>query len=395
MFTSVTRILDAILPTCEAPSPAEAITLPPQAYGSEDLFALERDRIFRAQWMPICRVEQVAEVGSYYSIDLLGTPLVVTRAKDGELHVLSRNCQHRWMEVASGSGVGHALQCPYHMWTYGLDGHLVGAPEMTGVTGFCKEDIRLPHFRHEIWQGWVFVNLDGNATPLGPQLVGMDAYLDPYQFGDYQTVETTDWGTCEWDWKIMVDNFMECYHHMGPHREKLQDEFPAELSWTDVGGELYTCMWSQQAAGYPQKAPFLAPALPSLIPELRRKQLIFIVYPCLGAVVTPGFMYWLKILPVAPGRIELQLDIAMSGEARQGPDVAARRERLIEAIVGIHREDLDVCAAVQRAVRSGVAGVGRLSLLEQPLWEFYRYIGRSLGLLGSANTPAEPLVAIA
>lgn len=390
----MTSVLDAILPTCAAPSPADAMTLPPEAYGSDELFALERDRVFRAQWMPLCRTEQVADAGSFYSIDILGTPLVVTRARDGELHVLSRNCQHRWMEVASGSGTAPAFQCPYHLWTYGLDGHLVGAPAMGGVTGFCKEDVSLPHFRHEVWQGWVFVNLDGSAAPLGPQLAGMDDYLAPYRFDEYRTVETTDWGRCDWDWKIMVDNFMECYHHMGPHREKLQDEFPAELSWTDTGGDLFTCMWSQQSAGYPQTAPFLGPALPALAPELRTKQLIFIVYPCLGVVVTPGFMYWLKILPVAPGHIDLQLDIGMSGEALKGDDISARREQIIDAIVGIHKEDLGVCAAIQRAVRSGATGVGRLSLLEQPLWEFYRYLGRSLGLFDPARGLVEPLHAV-
>src|SRR6202022_455287 len=101
----------------------------------------------------------------------------------------------------------------------------------------------------------------------------------------------------------------ECYHHMGPHREKLQDEFPAELSYTDVSGDLFTPMRSRQSPGYPQTPPFLAPAHPTLPEELRKKQLIFCVYPCLGAVVTPGFMYWLKILPIAPGRTDFQLDI--------------------------------------------------------------------------------------
>jgi hypothetical protein len=93
-------------------------------------------------------------------------------------------------------------------------------------------------------------------------------------------------------------------------------------------------------------------------------------------------MYWLKTLPVGPGRIELQLDIAMSPAALEGPEeeVAARRDELVRSIIAIHREDLDVCAAVQRAIRSGASDVGRLSLLEQPLWEFYRYLGRSFGL---------------
>jgi hypothetical protein len=89
---------------------------------------------------------------------------------------------------------------------------------------------------------------------------------------------------------------------------------------------------------------------------------------------------------VAPGKIQLHLDIAMSGAAQEGPDVDARRDELVEMIIRIHKEDLDVCASVQRAIRSGATGVGRLSLLEQPLWEFYRYLGRSFGLLERSST---------
>src|SRR5215213_6995806 len=89
--------------TCAVDSPDKAITLPPEAYGSDDLYAAEVDRIFKRGWIPLCRVEQVATAGSYYSIDILGTPLVVSCDRHGEIRVLSRNCTHRWMEVCSGA----------------------------------------------------------------------------------------------------------------------------------------------------------------------------------------------------------------------------------------------------------------------------------------------------
>lgn len=367
-------------PSCTASSPALASTLPPGAYGSEELFEIESEKIFRSAWMPLCREEQVGEINSYYSIDLLGMALVVTRDRYGEVRVLSRTCRHRWMEIACGSGVAPALQCPYHLWTYAMDGHLVGAPEMQGVEDFCKEEIALQSYRHEIWQGFIFVNLDGQAEPLAPQLSGLDEYLELYDFGGYQTITPTDWGECAWDWKVMVDNFMECYHHMGPHRKSLESEYPAKLSYTDAGGEAFSLMWACQAGGYEATPPFLSPGAAGLPDELRHKLAIFIVYPLLQVVVGPGFMYWLKTLPLGPGRIQLQLDIAMSPAALAAPDLEARQKELIEAIVEIHKEDLDVCAAVQRAISGGAQGQGRLSLLEQPLWEFYQYLGRRLGL---------------
>jgi phenylpropionate dioxygenase-like ring-hydroxylating dioxygenase large terminal subunit len=378
-------LLEAMATTCDAPSPAEAITLPPGAYGSPDLFALETERVFKSGWAPLCRVEQVAEPGSYYSIDILGTPLVVTRDRAGELHVLSRTCRHRWMDVCTGSGTARALQCPYHLWTYGLDGHLSGAPEMSHSVGFDRADYSLGSYRHEVWQGFLFVNLDGTAAPLAEQMAGLSAYVEPYGLADYRTVETTDWGECPWDWKIMVDNFMECYHHMGPHRKSLESEYPARLSYTDRGGDFYSVMWSRQAPGYPAEPPFLAPVAPTLREEHRRKLLIFIAYPLLQVSMGPGFMYWLKTLPTGPGRMKLQLDIAMPPAAFDDPDFEARKKQLVESITAIHREDIGVCTGVQAAISSGAAGVGRLALLEQPLWEFYRYLGRQLGIAAAST----------
>jgi phenylpropionate dioxygenase-like ring-hydroxylating dioxygenase large terminal subunit len=379
---SAAASLALMAPTCLAPSPSAASTLPPEAYGSEEVFALEAEHVFRAGWIPLCRVEQVADPGSYRSVDVLGTPLVVTRDRDSHLHVLSRTCRHRWAEVATGAGVAPALQCPYHLWTYGLDGHLAGAPEMQGVEGFCKEDVRLPEYRHEVWQGFVLVNLDGEAPSTTVTLAGLDTYVEPYDLAGYQTVAHTTWEICDWDWKIMVDNFMECYHHMGPHRASLEDRWPAKLSYTDQGGDGYSVLWTCQAPGFPEaEPPMMSPGAATLRDEHFSKQLIFIAYPLLQVVLAPGYMYWLQVLPVAPGKIELYVDIALSPAAMAESDVEARKAAVVDGVITIHKEDLDVCAAVQRAVRQGAKGKGRLSLLEQPLWEFYRYLGRCFGLI--------------
>jgi phenylpropionate dioxygenase-like ring-hydroxylating dioxygenase large terminal subunit len=374
--------------TCAVDSPEKAITLPPEAYGSDDLYAVEVDQIFKRGWIPLCRVEQLSTPGSYYSIDILGTPLVVTRDRHSEIRVLSRNCTHRWMEVCSGAGETNVFQCPYHLWSFGLDGHLAGAPEMKKSPDFDRNDYPLKKFRHEVWKGFVFVNFDGQAEPLTSQYAALEPLVDAYDLENYQTVEQTDWGVCDWDWKIMVDNFMECYHHIGPHRGSLEDEFPATLSSTGDVGDHFTTMWSQQAPGYPAEPPFLAPGADTLTPEHHHKLLIFIAYPLLQVSLGPGFMYWLKVLPLGAGKIELQLDICMSPAALAAPGLDERRSHLVKSICDIHREDIDVCTAVQRAVSSGVTATGRLSHLERPLWEFYRYLGRELGIINTPTTLA-------
>jgi phenylpropionate dioxygenase-like ring-hydroxylating dioxygenase large terminal subunit len=336
--------------------------------------------VFKAGWLPLCRVEQIAEPNSYYSVDMLGLPLVVTRDRHSEIHVLSRSCRHRWMDVCSGSGTAKSLQCPYHLWSYGMDGHLGGAPEMMGSKDFKREDYSLRSYRHDIWQGFICVNLDGTASDLNEQMAGLSEVVEPYELADYKTIATTDWGTCPWDWKIMTDNFMECYHHMGPHRESLEAEFPSRLSRIDPGGDHYSVMWSEQAPGYPATAPFLLPLGPKMRPEHERASLIFIAYPLLQVAMGPGYMYWLKVMPTTAGEIKLQLDIAMAPEALKGDDVEERKAQLIDIITNIHAEDIDACTRVQAAINSGAADVGRLALLEQALWEFYQYIGRALDI---------------
>jgi phenylpropionate dioxygenase-like ring-hydroxylating dioxygenase large terminal subunit len=372
----MTTLFQQIAETCAAPSAAEALTLPPAAYGSQELFELETERVFKAGWLPLCRVEQIAEPNSYYSVDMLGLPLVVTRDRHSEIHVLSRSCRHRWMDVCSGSGTAKSLQCPYHLWSYGMDGHLGGAPEMAGSKDFKREDYSLRTYRHEVWQGFICVNIDGQASSLNEQLAGLTKVVEPYQLSTYTTVSTSEW-ECPWDWKVMVDNFMECYHHLGPHRETLEAEWPARNSWVDDGGDYYSVMWGEQAPGYPPTSDLVRPTLDE---KYYRKGLMFIAYPLLQMSAGVDSMYWLQSMPLGPGRMKLQLHITMSPEAMATDDFEERKANIVERITEIHREDIDACTRVQAAIDSGAADVGRLSILEKALYEFYQFLGRELDI---------------
>jgi len=379
----MTDLLDQLRAACAVSDPRHATTLPPVAYRSAELYELEQAKVFRPGWQGVCRVEQVAEPGSYYSIDLLGHPLVVTRDHDGGLHVLSRICRHRWMEVVAGTGRANTLQCPYHLWTYGLDGQLLGAPLMTEVPGFDKREICLPHVRHEVWHGFVFVNFDGTAEPLAGQLTRLEPYVENYELDGYRSVNVSDWD-CPWDWKIMVENFMECYHHLGTHRHSVEDEYPARLSWTDKGDELFSVLHAPRDPKYHDQPPYL-PGSRRLRPEQLQEIVMVTIYPHFMILLYPGFLYWMKALPEGPGRMHLQLDICLSAAALADSDHDRILPKIVDGVTAVLKEDIDMCAGVQRAVdNAAVDGVGRLAAIEQPLWELYRYLGRQLGLVATA-----------
>ncbi len=175
--------------------------------------------------------------------------------------MMSRNCTHRWMEVCSGAGEAGVLQCPYHLWSFGLDGHLAGAPEMKQSAGFDRKDWGLKQFRHEVWKGFVFVNFDGQAAPVAEQLAGLAPMVDPYDFENYQIVEHTDWGgsatgtgrswwTTSWSATTIWARIAAPWRTSSPPNSAEQVR----------AAPYFTTMWSRQADGYPAEEPFLRPA---------------------------------------------------------------------------------------------------------------------------------------
>jgi phenylpropionate dioxygenase-like ring-hydroxylating dioxygenase large terminal subunit len=368
---NLSDLLAGIKAAGEAPL-TESTTLPPAVYGSAELYQLEVERVFRPGWMPIGRVDQVPNPGDYMCFDLLGEPLVLTRDREGAIHVLSRVCRHRWMAVAEGTGNAHALQCPYHLWTYALSGELVGAPEMQGVDDFDKANCGLPELRHEAFLGFVFVNLDGQAEPLGPQLEPLARSLEPLRVGEQMTFETIDWGVCDWDWKIMVENYMECYHHMGSHRETVQDDYPGQLTWTEDTNDAYSLMHVPPRENDPSaKSKWGTP--------LKEGLLVNIFPISIFGPFDPGLTV-LRVFPLGPGKMHLFTDHAMPQEDLDSPDGQQMKDVSMDIFRKIHLEDIGICEGVQRAAMAGLAPVGRLSLLEEPLWRLYGYLAARLAV---------------
>ena len=180
-----------ILATAQRPL-GQAQTLPRQAYTDEDYFAHEAEQVLRAGWLCAGHVSQIKEPGAFLPVDLLGEPIMLVRGKDGDIRAFSRVCPHRASDVlidgektdcrASGS----VLTCPYHRWTFGLDGKLMGAPQMQEAVGFNKSDWKLAEIRSAIWEGFVFVNLDDAAPALETQF--MRHLVLPSRLGNWRSL---------------------------------------------------------------------------------------------------------------------------------------------------------------------------------------------------------------
>lgn len=377
-----------------------ATTLPPGAYTSEDFFDWEVGHLLRPGWQCLAHVSQVPQAGNYLSVDLLGEPLVVVRGKDGEVRVLSRVCPHRSMDILP-QGAGHAriLLCPYHAWTFELDGRLKACPEMHRAEGFERDDFGLKQFRSEVWNGFVFVNLDGSAEPLAPGLAEMERDLAPFRLPELKVVVAREWD-CRFNWKALVENFMESYHHLGIHHRTLQPMMPARDTWTETERRHYVRAHlpyresvREAYEAFAARGDFAQepPPLPGLDPMRRSEWGLFLMPPHFLLATAPDRVIWYRLQPLGPGRLRLLTTALVAADTADRPDFPALRAKIEESLVAFHLEDMEVCTAVQRGLYSSGWQPGRLSHLEMPVWLFHRYLAaRIRGVWPTDDRPAAP-----
>ena len=363
---------------------AQASTLPAQCYTSPEIYQLEVKRVFCREWLCLGRVEEVENPGDYFTIDIADEPLLVVRDTKYDIRVLSRVCRHRGTDLVQGRGNEASFRCPYHAWTYGLDGRLIGAPEMNKTDGFDLNECRLPSFQVEVWEGFIFANLDADARPLTPQLAALSKKLANYGIGDLRLVFNQKFDG-NWNWKVFVDNFNECYHHLGTHKDTLQDVSPAHLTIiedTDGPYCFQRCPMAQDESNYT-----ILPALENLTAEQRRETLVVTLFPTLLLIPLSGFIIYIRVLPRETSRVTLQLSIAVPQTTMNLPDFQERLKELIDSTLEFHNEDMRICDAVERGLSSSWTQQGRLSWLDKPLWQFNQWLIERLRTPVAVSTP--------
>ena len=215
-MTSLDGLLEELALYVGTPESSWACRCLPMPTSQRILRLLRSRPSFERSWLCVGREEYAPQPGDYYTIDVMGEPVVIVRGMDGVLRALNAACRHRAMPVVTGKGQASHFVCPYHSWTYGTDGRLIGAPHMEGSTVFEKTRCRLPRYRMESWRGFLFVNLADDADPLAVTMAPMGRATANYRIEDQTEVfhyETT------WDgnWKLSAENSMEYYHHIGLH----------------------------------------------------------------------------------------------------------------------------------------------------------------------------------
>jgi phenylpropionate dioxygenase-like ring-hydroxylating dioxygenase large terminal subunit len=298
---------------------------------------------------------------------------------------MSSVCQHRAMLVAEGRGNTRAFVCPYHHWTYDLDGTLVGAPAMNTTCNFDKKKNGLPRLKIEVWHGFVFVNFDLEAAPLGPRLAGLEEVVANYEFAAARGPRPGDPLPYAWNWKVMFENNNDGYHANRLHAGPLHDIVPSSLASfpelpSDTAGyyRLNGSLHADASFNATQKAVF--PVFPKLTDEERHRLLFVNLPPSLSLVVMADMVIFMILDAQSAQTHALTMGILLHPAAMSDPLFEHKMKMNDDAVYEIVQQDLHVDLLVQQGLNSRFAPRGRYSWQEGAqrqfnLWLVDRYWG--------------------
>jgi choline monooxygenase len=345
---TVREILDSY--NASAPLP-EAYTIPAPWYTDARIAELELRNVFSRTWQTVGRTEQVEKTGQYLTASVAGEPVVVVRGSDNELRAFFNVCRHHAMTVMNEPcGQTPHLRCPYHGWTYNLEGELRGMTEFDGVCNFDRGQNGLVPVRVETWEKFVFVNLDAKAGSLVDFLGALVELARPLGFGELKFVERRSY-TLDCNWKVYVDNFLDGGYHV-PHMHK---GLNSVLDYTN-----YTIENVDRCCV--QSSPVTVDSTSEASAANTRKgnrAYYFWQYPNFMLNWYEGYLDTNLVLPLGANRCEVIFDFYF-GDTSESNMAYVRESMGVSEVV--QQEDIVICAGVQRGLSSRAYQAGRLSV---------------------------------
>ncbi|HLZ40336.1 MAG TPA: aromatic ring-hydroxylating dioxygenase subunit alpha [Candidatus Sulfotelmatobacter sp.] len=333
---------------------ARAWTIPAQFYTAHSVFEQEKRQIFSRTWQVAGHSSQIAKPGDYFTTELGGEPLLQVRGSDGLLRGFYNVCRHRAGPVAVGCGSRKAFRCAYHGWTYGLEGNLITATEFEGVDGFQPQEFGLVPVRTEEWFNLVFVNFDAQAPPLRQFLGQVCAQAEKFPFHEMKLFERRTYDM-KCNWKTYVDNYLEGYHlptvHPGLNRELDYNAYMVEPYEHHVR-QFSPIRGAQPGDSTPRRYQQTREGLTADY---------FWIFPNWMLNCYPDNVSVNIVLPLEPERSLAIFEWYLPEKDHTSPSAKAS----VEFSHQIQIEDVAICEAVQKNLRSRSYSRGRFSVTQE------------------------------
>jgi phenylpropionate dioxygenase-like ring-hydroxylating dioxygenase large terminal subunit len=368
--------------------PDAGLSLPGWVYHDPEFFAAEQARVLRQAWQVVCHSSDVAAPGDWHTLEYLGESIIVVRGDDSAARAFANVCRHRGSRLVDGSsGCAKKLVCPYHAWSYGLDGALTGVPGRRDYDGLQLGDHGLAPVEMEVWQGFIFVRLAGGGPSVATMMAPYEAEITPYRFAEMRALGRVTLRPRAVNWKNIADNYSDGLHipvahpglkrlfgtsygiEAGPHCDKMWGDLaPGSGSWSERAYRTFK------------------PQVAHLGAEAQERWLYFKLWPNMAFDIYPDQIDFMQFLPVSATETMIrEISYALPDERREMRAARYcnwRINRLVNA------EDTALVARVQAGMASGSYVPGPLGASEVCLRAFAGKLRAAIPEARLAKRPA-------
>jgi Rieske 2Fe-2S family protein len=326
-----------------------AKTLPQRYFVSPEAFAVEQERIFSNHWLFVGHHSQLPETGDYFVVNIATESLIVTRDQRSRIRGFYNVCRHRGTRLCEETKEHlSAIQCPYHAWTYGLDGRLIGAPHMDEVPGFDKADYSLHGVNLALWDGFIFVNLAKAPIPLEKWFAPLTGKFSDWNMSILRPAKRIQYDVRA-NWKLMFENYSECYHCPGVH-PKLQKISPSDSAENDLTEGPFLGGFMSINKG--KSLTMSGNACASFVGNIENLQRVFYysIFPNMLLSLHPEYVMVHQLWPQAPDRTRISCDWFFHPEAFDRADF--NPSDAVEFWDMINKQDWHVCELSQEGIAS-------------------------------------------
>jgi phenylpropionate dioxygenase-like ring-hydroxylating dioxygenase large terminal subunit len=375
-------------PIDTAPDALDGMSLPGWLYFDAEFFEAEKRTFLRAAPQVVCHESEISEPGEWRSIDYLGESVIVIRGDDDEVRAFSNVCRHRGSRLVDGTGgCAKVLTCPYHAWSYGRDGRLVGVPHRHEYPGLVTEDHGLFPVALERWRGFLFVTLEPGAPSVAEMMAPYEAEVAPYRLEELRVMGRVTLRPRPLNWKTIADNYSDHLHipvgHPGLTRLFGRNYRIEAKEWVDrMEGELV----EKASANVSERAyqRFL-PEAEHLPPSHRRKWLYYKLFPNVAFDIYPDQVDFMQFLPVSSTETVIrEISYALPDKRREMKAARYLNWRINRRV---NAEDTELITRVQLGMQSPNYVAGPLGTSEVCLRSFARKLRR---MIPQARLPAPP-----
>jgi len=353
--------------------PDEGWSLPAWVYRDPEFHAVEMERVMRPSWQVVCHESDIANPGDWQRLDFLGESILAVRGADGEVRAFTNVCRHRGSLLVDGNaGCAKRFVCPYHAWTYGLDGKLIGVPGKSEYPGLDMAEHGLATVEHEIWRGFIFVRLEGGGPSVASMMAPYDAMVSPYRFADLRAIGRVTLRPRTVNWKNVADNYSDGLHipvaHPGLTRlfgrgYGVEAEEHVDRMWGALierpSANLSERMYQQ-----------ILPQVPHLPEDRQRLWLYFKLWPNVAFDIYPDQVDFMQFLPVSPTETLIrEISYALPDDRREMKAARYLNWRINRQV---NAEDTALIQRVQDGMASSRFTVGPLGESEVCLRSFCR-----------------------